>query len=311
MADSLLNVSKSTLTEFMDALEAKLALITNLVDYKQIGLTLKDIRRPMLIVGLPGIGKTCGIISIIEKLNLKLPEEKKLGFKKILLGQTVVGSMSGIPVVMPDGTVKRVQVPDLPDPERDGEYGVLFLDEITTADEAQVQPALGLADDSRNIGTYTLPEHWSVVGAGNGPDCSNFVRLDDMTISRFEVYDIAYDFQEDWRPYAQSHGIEDNIIAFLSFDPSACVRVESTDMDDNGKLFACPRTWERLSHELKMRKAIGKEVRQDDIGRFAGRIVGVNAARHFQAFCATIERLDVSPEKIVNGEERDPSADMK
>lgn len=311
MADSLLNVSKSTLTEFMDALEAKLALITNLVDYKQIGLTLKDIRRPMLIVGLPGIGKTCGIISIIEKLNLKLPEEKKLGFKKILLGQTVVGSMSGIPVVMPDGTVKRVQVPDLPDPERDGEYGVLFLDEITTADEAQVQPALGLTDDSRNIGTYTLPEHWIVVGAGNGPDCSNFVRLDDMTISRFEVYDIAYDFQEDWRPYAQSHGIEDNIIAFLSFDPSACVRVESTDMDDNGKLFACPRTWERLSHELKMRKAIGKEVRQDDIGRFAGRIVGVNAARHFQAFCATIERLDVSPEKIVNGEERDPSADMK
>lgn len=311
MAESLLNTSKSTLTEFMDALEAKLALLTGLVDYKSIGLSLKDIRRPMLIVGLPGIGKTCGIISILEKINLKLPEERKLGFKKILLGQTVVGSMSGIPVVMPDGTVQRVQVPDLPDPERDGEYGVLFLDEITTADEAQVQPALGLADDSRNIGTYTLPEHWVVVAAGNGPDCTNFVRLDDMTISRFEVYDILYNYQEDWRPYAQSHGVDDNIIAFLNFEPDSCVQVESSDMDDNGKLFACPRTWERLSNELKMRKAIGKEVRQEDIGRFAGRIIGINAARRFQAFCASVENIDVSPEKILEGTERDPKPDMK
>ena len=99
----------------------------------------------MLIVGLPGIGKTCGIISSIKEMNKRLPAEKQLGFKKILLGQTVVGSLSGIPVSRPDGTVVRIQIPDLPNPERDGEYGVLFLDEITTADEMQIQPALGLA----------------------------------------------------------------------------------------------------------------------------------------------------------------------
>ena len=176
-----LNVPQSTLTEFFDDVEGKLALLTGLVPYEDFGLTLEEIRRPMLVVGLPGIGKTCGIISSIKELNKKLPKEKKLGFKKILLGQTVVGSLSGIPVAKPDGSVVRVQIPDLPNPEKDGEYGVLFLDEITTADEMQIQPALGLADDSRSLGEYTLPEHWVVIGAGNGPDCTNFVRLDDMT----------------------------------------------------------------------------------------------------------------------------------
>ena len=154
MADvhETLNSSKCTLSTFFEDLTGQLTLLTELVPYADKGLTLEDVRRPMLVIGKPGIGKTCGIISIVKKLNEMLPAEKKLGFKKILLGQTIVGSLTGIPVVMPDGSVKRVQMPDLPDPKKDGEYGVLFLDEITTADEMQIQPALGLTDDSRSLG---------------------------------------------------------------------------------------------------------------------------------------------------------------
>ena len=118
---------------------------------------------------------------IVENLiDKEMPKDKQFGFKKIQLGKLVVGDLTGIPVVMPDGTVKRVHVPDLPpnDPKDPNfkEYGVLFLDEITTVDEAQMQPALGLADSSRDMGEYKLPEHWLVVAAGNGPDCTNFMR---------------------------------------------------------------------------------------------------------------------------------------
>lgn len=313
MAESLMNTPKSTLTEFLGDLEGRLMLLTGVQKPEDYGLTLEMVRHPILVIGQPGMGKTCGIQSIIKRLNdTKLKEMGiHLGFKKILLGQTVVGSMTGIPVIGHDGKVVRVQMPDLPDPERDGEYGVLFLDEITTADEAQVQPALGLTDGSRNIGEYTLPEHWIVIGAGNGPDCANFVRLDDMTISRFSVYDIAYDFATDWRPYALSHGINDNIIAFLNFAPEAAMNVESTDMDDNGKLFACPRTWEALSNELKMREALGKPVNKQELGRFCGRHVGINAARRFQSFCECIENVQYDPEKIADGVEKDPDSGMK
>lgn len=301
-----LNLSKCRLMDFFDDVEGKLALLTGLVDYTRFGLSLEDVRKPMLVIGPPGIGKTCGILSSIREMNKKLPQNRQLGFKKILLGQTVVGSMSGIPLAMPDGTVQRIQIPDLPNPERDGEYGVLFLDEITTADEMQIQPALGLADDSRSLGEYTLPPHWVVIGAGNGPDCTNFVRLDDMTLTRFTAYDIAYEYRTDFRPYAHASGIESDIIAFLNFAPDACVRVESTDMDSAGKMFPSPRTWERLSIELKMRQARGKSVAIDDIGAFAGRIIGVKAGREFGAFMRYKKTLGYDPDKILAGKEKAP-----
>lgn len=304
-----LNLPASSLQEFFEDIEGRLSLLTGLTDMSEFGLTLEAVRKPILVVGLPGIGKTGGVMSIIKSLN-KVHEERgtgiKINLKKILLGQTVVGSLSGIPVVQPDGSVVRVQIPDLPDPQRDGEYGVLFLDEITTADEAQVQPALGLCDDSRNIGTYTLPEHWLVVAAGNGPDCTNFVRLDDMTITRFTAYDIKYNYKKDWRHWAHENGIDSNIIACLNFDDSLCVRVESSDADIAGKMFPCPRTWTRLSDELKMRLAMKKPVTDDQLEHFAGRIIGIRAAREFAAFCAYNQKVDYSPEKIIKGEERAP-----
>lgn len=305
-----LNLPHSTLTEFFDDVEGKLAMLTGLVPYEDFGLTLEEIRRPLLVIGKPGIGKTCGVLSSIREMNKKLPKDRKLGFKKILLGQTVVGSLSGIPVSKPDGTVVRIQLPDLPNPQRDGEYGVLFLDEITTADEMQIQPALGLADDSRSLGEYTLPQHWIVIGAGNGPDCTNFVRLDDMTLTRFSAYDINYNYHKDFRPYAHATGINEDIIAFLNFKPDLCVRPESTDMDSAGKMFPCPRTWERLSIELKMRKVQGKPVDPDQIANFAGRIIGIKAGREFGAFMQYRKTLAYDIDKILAGTEKDPEVGM-
>ena len=305
-----LNLPHSTLTEFFDDVEGKLAMLTGLVPYEDFGLTLEEIRRPLLVIGKPGIGKTCGVLSSIREMNKKLPKDRKLGFKKILLGQTVVGSLSGIPVSKPDGTVVRIQLPDLPSPQRDGEYGVLFLDEITTADEMQIQPALGLADDSRSLGEYSLPEHWIVIGAGNGPDCTNFVRLDDMTLTRFSAYDINYNYHKDFRPYAHATGINEDIIAFLNFKPDLCVRPESTDMDSAGKMFPCPRTWERLSIELKMRKVQGKPVDPDQIANFAGRIIGIKAGREFGAFMQYRKTLAYDIDKILEGTEKDPEVGM-
>jgi hypothetical protein len=305
-----LNLPQSNLSEFFDDMEGKLALLTGLVNKDEFGLTLEDVRKPLLVVGKPGIGKTCGIISSIKEMNKKLPKEKQLGFKKILLGQTVVGSLSGIPVSQPDGSIVRVQIPDLPNPERDGEYGVLFLDEITTADEMQIQPALGLADDSRSLGEYSLPEHWIVVGAGNGPDCTNFVRLDDMTISRFVAYDINYNYTKDFRPYAHKVELHEDIIAFLNFNPEICIRTESTDMDSAGKMFPCPRTWERLSTELKMQQARGREIDPDQMSNFAGRIVGLKAGREFGAFLQYKKTLKYDAKKILDGNEKDPEVGM-
>lgn len=308
-----LGIPKSKFTDFMEDIRGRLAFISGKLNPEDFGLTLQDVRRPVLCIGLPGIGKTCGIMSVIKELNATIPDKsKQFGFKKILLGQTVVGSLSGIPTVNSQtGDIKRAQAPELPVVEKDGEYGVLFLDEITTADEAQVQPALGLCDDSRNIGEYTLPEHWLVIAAGNGPDCTNFIRLDDMTLSRFSPYDIRYSYKNDWRPWAHANNINPLIIAYLNFKPENCVKVASTEMDEAGKMFPCPRTWERLSVELKMREAMGKKVSSNELANFAGRIIGKDVGREFASFVACSDDLEYSPDRIINGTERDPEPGMK
>lgn len=313
-----INIEKSTLREFVDALKGRLALMAlSDEELNNFGLDLEKVRIPMLVLGTPGVGKTCSVISTVKQVNKEMPKDKQFGFKKIQLGKLVVGDLTGIPVVMPDGTVKRVQVPDLPpnDPKDPNfkEYGVLFLDEITTVDEAQMQPALGLADSSRDMGEYKLPEHWLVVAAGNGPDCTNFMRLDDAMLLRFETFDIAYNYKTDWRDWAHQNGICEEIIAFLNFDETVCARVESTDMDSVGKGSPNPRTWELLSNNIKIYKAThnGEFYPQEEIAHRASRLIGSKAAQEFEAFCAYRQHVDYSPEKILAGTEKEPSPTME
>ena len=312
MDDSVetLGVGSCNLSDFFMDLKGQLSLVSGLYPMPE-GLTLASVRRPLLVIGKPGIGKTCGILSILNDLNKMLPKEKQFGMKKILLGQTIVGELSGIDVVNPaTGELKKSQSPNLPRVKEDGEYGVLFLDEITTADEAQIQPALGLADDTRSIGEYTLPEHWVVVAAGNGPDCANFVKMDDMTLTRFQAYDIDYDYKTDWRPWAHENGIDELIIAYLNFAPEETVHVVSDDMSKSGKMFACPRTWTRLSDELKIRKAQGRPVSQEELYAFSSRIIGETSAKGFTAFAAYRSQVKYDAGKIIEGTEKIPQEDL-
>ena len=132
-----------------------------------------------------------------------------------------------------------------------------------------------------------------------------------MTASRFAIYDIMYDYRQDWRAYAHESGVHEDIIAFLNFSPDTCVRVESTDNDIAGKLFPCPRTWTRLSTEMKVRSVLSREVTADEMSGFAGRIIGVKAAREFSAFLSFKKTLNYSPKKIIEGTEKDPEVGLR
>lgn len=294
-------VGKSGLQEALEAVRQRLVLLGD--DKAKAHFGVENLRKPVLMLGLPGIGKTCGLLSVIDEVNKTVPEGKKFKLKKILLGQTLVGELQGMPVYdQKNSRAIRADSVDLPQVEKDGEYGVLFLDELTTADKAQIQPALGLTDNTRNIGEYTLPENWMVVAAGNGPDCANFVALDDMTISRFRTFDIEYDYKRDWRPWAHNHGVNDLIIAYLNFNPSACVSPQSDEMDKSGRQFPCPRTWTELSKDLEIQEYLGTPVKQERMQHFAQTYIGEATANEFAAFTAFQGKIEMTPEMILNGE---------
>lgn len=312
-------VYKCGLNEFREDLVGRLLIASGLVKVDED--IVRDVYSvPPLALGKPGVGKTCVVMSAVEEINKKLRDRgadasELWGFKKIQLGQTIVGELSGIPIVNTNtNETIRVQSDSLPVEERDGKHGVLFLDEITSADVAQIQPALGLADDTRSIGQYTLPEGWLLVAAGNGPDCTNFVRLDDATISRFAVFDIEFDYVRDWRTWAHENGVDELIIAFCNYKHAIgepIVRVESTEADMSGKQFATPRSWTNLSKMLRRRSALGKPVGQRELLSFASSIIGAPMATEFAAFAKYREKVDIDPMQIVEGTAPSPSKPLE
>ena len=307
-----MNVDPCTLQEFLSDFELAVTIMDlDEETWELVDLTLENIRKPLLIIGDPGVGKTAGIKSIIDRHNNKPDKAHNFGFKIIRLGQKIVGDLDGLPIHDAiTGEVKRIPMADLPQVERDGEYGVLFLDELTSADVQQIQPALGMADDTRAIGTYELPPHWLLVAAGNGDNCSNFVRLDDMTISRFAVYDVITDYATDWRPWAHANKIEADILAYLNFRPDAFCKVISTDMDKTGKQFSTARTWTALDAEIKKRKLRAMLTKQSmtdtEFKRICNACIGAEVTRDFMAFLAYRSKLNYDPDKILKGIEDAP-----
>lgn len=261
-------VAPVRINEFFSDLRGRLSLIAHASAVEDLlkssdfeGINKREfLYKPYLVIGDPGIGKTEGVKSSIEKVNKALREEGnpiQFGYKELVLGQKLVGALDGIPVAMEDeqGNIRTIRADELPDEERDGKYGVFFLDEITTADVQQMQPAMSLTDARRSIGSYKLPDGWIVVGAGNGPQWDNFMRLDTAMITRFITYNV-YTTYEDWKEYAIERKVNPYILAYLDWKNEAftnpATEEENMERRENlGTAYAVGRTWISFDLELK------------------------------------------------------------
>ena len=119
----------------------------------------------LLFLGEPGIGKA----EAIEKLAMDMG----IGFKEIKLDTIVDSDIRGIPIKETldngDKVSSYSQSDLLPQIDRDGEVGILLLNNITSCTDEVWHTVIGLADIGRCINTYTykLPEKWVVVYLGN------------------------------------------------------------------------------------------------------------------------------------------------
>ena len=116
-----------------------------------------------MICGGPGIGKSEIVQQVANDLNFGLVDFRANLFDPV--------DVRGVPHIMQvkDSTKRytRWAVPDVfPIAERDGQNGIMFIDELTTAPPATQNAFLQLLLP-RKIGDYTLPTGWSVIAAGN------------------------------------------------------------------------------------------------------------------------------------------------
>lgn len=162
----------------------------------------------------------------------------------------------------------------LPIPERDGEKGILFLDEITSAD-GQVQAAAYQLVLDRRLGDYALPDGWLVVAAGNRPEDRAVVKdMSSALANRFCHFEVEHDIQ-DWINWAFAAKVDPRVISYQRYKSGSSLY--KFDPTSNDKAFPTPRTWERVSDVLK---ACDGAIPSDTIQG----CVGIGEGVEFEAF---------------------------
>lgn len=262
--------------------------------------------KPILALGPAGIGKTEGIESLCEKLNI--------GYKECRLVTMNETDLMGVPyptdVQTKDGVKKKtVWAPNdgelFPDPDRDPEVGILVLDEITSAQPNVRAAALQLLDKKRSInGIYKLPDKWLVVAMGNDEcDGGIYNGLEGVVINRCLCLRPTANL-EDWKKWAYENDVNPSVLAFVSSRPNYLHMFNSDDGDI--ECFPSPRSWADLSRKLNARErkrgSNGERGMVDDrmVRIFASGTVGPKVAPEFTAFYAlNSELLNIT--NILNG----------
>lgn len=229
-------------------------------------------RQPTIMLGPPGIGKSDLFQQAARELNIKFIDFRLIYFDPV--------DLRGIP--MPDvaaGTTRWLTPDFFP---KDGE-GILLMEEITSAPTSVQASAYQLTHD-RRLGEYVLPDGWTVMGAGNRQsDRAVANRMPSALVSRcnMQTLDVS---QKDFEDFAITTGrIIPEVIAFLRYRPQCLMNFDPTKWKDN-EPFACPRTWEYLSRDMKNNN---NEITHEIITGF----IGKGASAEFYGFLDVYKKI--------------------
>ncbi len=179
-------------------------------------------------------------------------------------------------------------------PGADQPQGVLFLDELTAADQRLQISAYSLILD-RRVGRYALPDGWLVVAAGNA-SFHGAVSHDMGTALADRLFHFNVQTAIDaFLDHAVRQGFAPEVMAYLRVRPD---RLDDTaaQLEADHLVGASPRGWEDVSSVLK--SGLPEEQRRLFV---QGRIGAANAAEFFgvlrelQAGADVLALLDAAP----------------
>lgn len=193
---------------------------------------------PVMLWGPPGVGKSQMVAHIAVRHAVPVID--------IRLSQMEPSDLRGIPFRI-DQRVEWATPAILPDTERHGSTGILFLDEITSAPPAVSAAAYQLILD-RRLGEYEVPAHWAIFAAGNRQgDRGVTYSMPAPLANRFSHFEVDTHL-DDWVAWAYQSGIDERLIAFLRFRPELLF---DFDPAHNPVAFPSPRSWEFAHRGLK------------------------------------------------------------
>ncbi|HTP94918.1 MAG TPA: MoxR family ATPase [Burkholderiales bacterium] len=256
--------------------------ITAILD-REFSAAAAGVHTPVMLWGPPGVGKSRIVADIARRHGVALID--------IRLSQMEPTDLRGIP--FRNGARVEWSVPSLlPDAERHGARGILFLDEISSAPPTVTAAAYQLILD-RRLGEYRVPPGWAIFAAGNryGDRGVTYVMPAPLA-NRFTHFEIEAQL-DDWVAWAHAAGVDARVVAFLRFRPDLLF---DFDPARNAVAFPSPRSWE-YAHRALAKFADAPDLLLDALQACVGAAAGVE----FKAF---IDNMDQLPDidAIVAGE---------
>lgn len=200
---------------------------------KALELCIKCRTVPMLW-GAPGIGKSDIVRQLGKQFDVPVIDRRLSQMDPVLL--------SGVPSVKDGKTIWNT--PNFfPTVKKDGEEGILFLDEINQAAPSVSAAAYELILD-RRLGDYKLPEGWHVIAAGNNvEDKAQINKMGSALANRFVHIDVEPDINS-WSTWAYKNGIHPNVVTFLQWRPELLHNMDTTK---TLKAFPTSRSWSTVN----------------------------------------------------------------
>jgi hypothetical protein len=242
-------------------------------------------RRASMLWGTRGVGKSSIVRQLAEHFGAPLVDLRLTTIEPVDIRGAIYAD---------DHQKQTVWFPPEFLPGQDEPEGILFLDELTAADQRLQISAYSLILD-RRVGNYRLPDGWLVVAAGNAA-YHGAVSHDMGTaladrMFHFNVQTVVEAFLD----YALAHDFAPEVMAYLKVRPDKLDDTH-TQLANDHLVGASPRGWEDVSNVLKSDLTdAGKRV------FVQGRIGAANAAEFFgvlreiQAGTDVLRLLDAEP----------------
>ncbi|MBK5937775.1 AAA family ATPase [Halochromatium roseum] len=222
-------------------------------------------QRASMLWGTRGVGKSSIVRQVADHFGVPL----------IDLRLTTIEPVDIRGAIYADETqAKTVWFPPEFLPSADQPEGILFLDELTAADQRLQISAYSLILD-RRVGHYRLPDGWQLVAAGNA-SFHGAVSHDMGTaladrMFHFNVQTVIDAFLS----YAVAQGFAPEVMAYLKVRPDKLDDTQ-TQLANDHLIGASPRGWEDISNVL--RSGLSEQAKRVFV---QGRIGAANAAELF------------------------------
>jgi len=222
-------------------------------------------RRASMLWGSRGVGKSSIVRQVAEHFGVPLVDLRLTTIEPVdIRGAIYADDTLGRTVWFPPEFLPAPEQPD----------GILFLDELTAADQRLQISAYSLILD-RRVGHYRLPDGWQVVAAGNA-SFHGAVSHDMGTALADRMFHFNVQTVIDaFLAHALAMGFAPEVMAFLRVRPDKLDDTQAQLAGDH-LVGASPRGWEDVSNVLK--SGLSEGARRLFV---QGRIGAANAAEFF------------------------------